>query len=174
MAGDCTIIPSSYAGRKSQKSRFTFLACCNPDGTYRFPLIFWKEHSKASLLYEKTGEELWLHFRNSQKTWINSSLFFEQLLYVDRRIGSELGRKILFLLTGHKRHFPIFRTSKMSSYPLAYPLTQRRPCSRLKMHHFRNESEIPTISDEACCRSTWCHCGRLVLVGHPDSHAYAE
>lgn len=104
MAPDRTIAPSSFAGRKKQKARFTFLAGCNADGTERFPLMFIGNSCKPRCFNKKTGEELGLYYRNNKKAWMNSSLCFEWLKYIDNEIGKQPDRKILLLMDNCSAH----------------------------------------------------------------------
>ena len=104
MAPDRTISPSTFAGRKSQKTRFTFLACCNADGTERLPLMFIGISEKPRCFKKKSGQQLGLYYRNNKKAWMTGALFHEWLLYLDRTISKTTGRKILLLLDNCSAH----------------------------------------------------------------------
>lgn len=74
-APDLIIATSSFAGRKDQKARSTFLAFCNTDGMQIFPLMFKGNAQKLPCFNTRSGEHLELYYRNNKKAWMNSSLF---------------------------------------------------------------------------------------------------
>lgn len=104
MAPDKTIAPSSFSGRKVQKERFTFLACCNADGTEKLPLVFIGKAKKPRCFKKNSGAEHGLYYKNNQKAWMTASIFFDWLHYVDRKIGKTDGRKILLLMDNCSAH----------------------------------------------------------------------
>lgn len=120
MAPDRTIAPSAFAGRKSQKARFTFLACCNADGTEKLPLMFIGTSRNPRCFKKKSREQLGLYYRNNKKAWMNSSLFFEWLRYVDMEIGKTEGRKILLVMDNCSAHGTTETVSQLDHVEVAF------------------------------------------------------
>lgn len=98
VAQDCTIASSAFSGRKYQKARSTFLACCNADDTEKIPLMIIGTASKPRCFEKETDMELVPYYRNDKMAWINYSIFFEWLRYIYDTIGKNSGRTILLLM----------------------------------------------------------------------------
>lgn len=74
---DKTPLTCSSKGRTSQKSRFTFLACFDAEGSYMLPLFFIENIEKQRCFKNKSSTELFLHYATKKMAWMTKSLFGE-------------------------------------------------------------------------------------------------
>ncbi|XP_018793737.1 PREDICTED: jerky protein homolog-like, partial [Bactrocera latifrons] len=100
----------SPPGRKIAKDRITFMLCANVDGSHKLkPLIIGKSANPRCL----KGFENPLEYANSQKSWINSELFFRwfhhSFIKQVRKFSAEnnLPPRALLLIDNCTAHKPI-------------------------------------------------------------------
>eukprot|EP00171_Calliarthron_tuberculosum_P003734 IDg3734t1 len=99
-----TIAGGPMPGRKKQKSRLTYLACCNANSSEKFPLMVIGKAKKPRAFRGKTGQELGFDYYNNKKAWMTSVLFFDWLKRFDSYIGKTPGRKAALLLDNASVH----------------------------------------------------------------------
>lgn len=80
------------------KSRITFLACCNSDGSEKLPLMSIGSKKAPQSFQAKTALELGLDYHHNEKAWMTRPLFIAWLHRFDAYIGQTAGRKVLLLL----------------------------------------------------------------------------
>lgn len=66
-APDRTIATSPMNGRKALKSRFTFLLCCNADGSHKAPFFFIGTAASLKCIKKKSTSELGLNYASKKK-----------------------------------------------------------------------------------------------------------
>ena len=98
MALTTTIGPGRLPGRKVQKDRVTFMACTNIDGSEKFPLLVIGKSKRRRCFNSQDPESLGVIYRYNNKSWMNSSTFFEWLNQFDEYIGQTRDRNVLMLL----------------------------------------------------------------------------
>jgi len=89
---------------KKEKHRLTFLACCNSNGSEKFPLMIIGNAERPRPFKKKYGRVLGLDWHFNKKAWMTRVLFFEWLERLDRYIGTTQGRKILLLIDNCSAH----------------------------------------------------------------------
>lgn len=99
-----TLCKRAVSGHKKEKSRLTFLACCNSDGSEKMPLMIIGHAERPRPFGRKYGRDLGFDYHFNKKAWMNTNLFFEWLRRLDRYIGMESGRKILLLIDNCSAH----------------------------------------------------------------------
>lgn len=99
-----TLASGAVSGCKKEKNRLTFLACCNSDGSEKFPLMIIGISKQPRAFKKQSGKELGLDYHFNRKAWMNKELFFSWLGRLDRYIGATPGRKILLLLDNCSAH----------------------------------------------------------------------
>ena len=104
MAPDRTIADCSFPGRKKQKSRFTFMYCCNGDGSENLALFFIGTAESPRCFKKKKPEELGLIYKSNKKAWMTSALFSDWLVDFDAYIGKTPGRHVLLLMDNCSAH----------------------------------------------------------------------
>lgn len=114
MAPDKTIATCSTKGRKSQKNGFTFLACCNADGSHNLPLYFIGTAKKPRCFKKKSANELGLHYANNKKAWMTGSMFGEWLKFFNQIILEKRGQKVLSLMDNCSAHGSIHSLPTLS------------------------------------------------------------
>lgn len=93
------------AGRKKDKTRLTYLACANADGSEKIPLLCIDRAHKPRPFKKKTGQELGFDYHNNQKAWMTSVLFFDWLRRLSGYVtSSDITRKVLLLLDNCSAH----------------------------------------------------------------------
>lgn len=95
---------TSVTGFKKEKSRLTFLACCNNDGSEKFPLMIIGNAERPRPFNRKYGRELGLDYYANKKAWMNMQLFHAWLHRFDAYIGRTPGRKVLLLIDNCSAH----------------------------------------------------------------------
>lgn len=105
LAPDRTIAVERLPGRKKDKVRLTYLACCNATGTEKLPLMCIGKALRPRCFKKKRGQELGFDYHANRKAWMTSALFFGWLLrfssYISRT-GPE--RKVLLLIDNCSAH----------------------------------------------------------------------
>ena len=96
-----TIGPGRLRGKKKVKQRATFLACCNADGTERYPLLV---VGNARCFQGCDVANDGLVYRCSPKAWKNTSLFYEWLSGFDEYISQTRNRRVALLLDNASCH----------------------------------------------------------------------
>lgn len=62
------------------KPRYTFLWCCNSDGSEKIPLLFIGNAASPRCFKKKTPDALGLIYKSNKKAWMKSDLFYDWLL----------------------------------------------------------------------------------------------
>ena len=102
MAPDKTIAERPLSGRKKDKTRITYLACANADGSERFPLmVIGKAERPFKKLY---GHQLGFDYYSHGKAWMTAMLFFDWLKQFNSYIAKKTGRKVILLLDTCSAH----------------------------------------------------------------------
>lgn len=104
MAPDRTIAHEVLEGRKKDKTRLTYLACGNADGSETFPLMIIGKALKPRPFKGMTGQQHGFDYWNNKKAWMTSVLFFMWLQRFDDYIGKRTGRKAILLLDNCSAH----------------------------------------------------------------------
>lgn len=99
-----TLANTSVSGFKKEKSRLTFLACCNNDGSEKMPLMVIGKAMRPRAFKKKTGHELGFDYHANKKAWMTKELFFAWLNRLDQYVARTPGRKILLLLDNCSAH----------------------------------------------------------------------
>lgn len=99
-----TLSRKVVSGSKKEKTRITFLACCNADGTEKMPLMIIGSALNPRAFKKKSGQELGFDYHANKKAWMNAPLFFSWLQRLDQFIGRQEGRKILLLIDNCSAH----------------------------------------------------------------------
>ena len=99
-----TFSAASVRGFKKDKSRLTFLACCNSTGSERFPLMVIGRAQRPRAFKGKYGAELGIDYHFNTKAWMTRALFFDWLRRLDNFIGRTTGRKIILFLDNCAAH----------------------------------------------------------------------
>lgn len=99
-----TLANTSVSGFKKEKSRLTFLACCNNDGSERLKLMVIGTANNPRAFKKKTGQELGFDYHANKKAWMTKELFFAWLNRFDQYVARKPGRKILLLLDNCSAH----------------------------------------------------------------------
>ena len=76
MAPDRTIASEKLPGRKCEKVRLTYLACCYADGSERLPLMCIGKAKKPRCFKKQEGQQLGFDYHANKKAWITSALLF--------------------------------------------------------------------------------------------------
>jgi len=113
MAPTRTIGRGAIPGRKKAKSRITYLACANIDGSEKFPLMIIGRSKRPRVFKKKTGQQLGFDYHNNKKAWMNSGLFFAWLHRFDDYIAQTPGRKVALLLDNCSAHGKIDTIPKL-------------------------------------------------------------
>lgn len=95
---------NSARGIEKQKPRFTFLCCCNADGSERLPLFFIGSTSPQRFFNKKNQKERYLNYKSNRNAWMTSALFFEWLLEFDEYIRQSPDRRVLLILDTCSAH----------------------------------------------------------------------
>lgn len=105
MAPDRTIASERLPGRKCEKVRLTYLACCNADGSERLPLMCIGKAKKPRCFKKQEGQQLGFDYHANKKAWMTSALFFAWILRFSSYISrSSPSRKVLLLLDNCSAH----------------------------------------------------------------------
>lgn len=74
-----TLSNGFVAGRTVEKSRNTYLACCNRIGTDHLPLMVIGRSACPYVLKITSGQDLELYYHANLKAWMKRTLFFNWL-----------------------------------------------------------------------------------------------
>lgn len=99
-----TLSNTAVSGFKKEKTRLTFLACCNNDGTERLKLMVIGTAMKPRAFQKKSGQEHGFDYHANKKAWMTKELFFAWLNRFDQYVARKPGRKILLLLDNCSAH----------------------------------------------------------------------
>lgn len=99
-----TLANTSVSGFKKEKTRLTFLACCNNDGSERLKLMVIGTALKPRAFQKKSGQEYGFDYHANKKAWMTKELFFAWLKRFDEYVARKPGRKILLLLDNCSAH----------------------------------------------------------------------
>lgn len=110
------------SGHKKDKTRITFLPCCNSDGSEKMPLMIIGRSEKPRAFGKSSGCELGFDYHWNKKAWMNQHLFFSWLERFDRYISREKGRKVLLLIDncsahGNERTLPSLENVRVDFLP---------------------------------------------------------
>lgn len=67
---------TSVQSTKKEKTRVTFLACCNTDGTEKYPLMVIGRARCPPPFIKKSGKELGFNYHANQKAWMTKAIIF--------------------------------------------------------------------------------------------------
>lgn len=99
MAPDRAIAERRMEERKKEKTRLTYLACANGDGTEKIPLLFIGKARMSRVFAKNTGQQLGLDYHSNTKAWMITIMFYDWLwrfsFYITRT-GAD--RKLFCLL----------------------------------------------------------------------------
>lgn len=96
--------PIALEGRKKDRTRLTYLACANADGSERFPLMIIGKTLKPRPFKGMTGQQYGFDYWYNKKAWMTSVLFFMWLQRFDAYIGRRAGRKAILLIDTCSAH----------------------------------------------------------------------
>lgn len=99
-----TLSHQPVVGLKKEKSRITFLACCNANGEEKFPLMVIGNSQKPRVFRGKSGRELGFDYWSNKRAWMTKELFFDWLRRLDNYVAHTRGRKILLLVDNCTAH----------------------------------------------------------------------
>lgn len=91
-------------GFKKDKTRMSFLACCNSDGSEKFPLMIIGNALRPRPFHGKYGHDLGFDYYANKKAWMTQLLFFAWLGRLDGYIGLTENRKILLMVDNCSAH----------------------------------------------------------------------
>lgn len=99
-----TLSNGTVSGHKKDKTRLTFLACCNADGSEKIKLMAIGSALNPRAFKKKSGQELGFDYHANKKAWMNTPLFFAWLVRFDNCIGRTVGRRVLLLVDNCSAH----------------------------------------------------------------------
>lgn len=99
-----TLSNGVVSGQKKDKTRITFLACCNGDGSEKMKLMVVGRAAVPRAFNKKSGHELGFDYHSNKKAWMTTPLFFGWLVRFDNFIGQTEGRKVLLLIDNCSAH----------------------------------------------------------------------
>ena len=93
-----------HSGFKKNKTRITFLGCCNSDGTEKYPLMIIRNSLRPRPFKGKYGHELRFDYYANKKAWMTRTLLFAWLQRFDRYISRTPGRKVILFVDNCSAH----------------------------------------------------------------------
>ncbi|OWZ05473.1 Tigger transposable element-derived protein 6 [Phytophthora megakarya] len=115
----CSICRSRTPGVKKDKTRITLALSTNGDGSDSLPVLFIGRAEKPRCFEKRTGKEHGFLYRKTDKAWMNSKVYQEWLVNLDREIRSA-GRHILLLVdnvSSHARGNVVLTNVKVEKLP---------------------------------------------------------
>ena len=80
LAPEKTIARERLPGRKKEKARLTYLACCNATGTEKLPLMCIGKAARPRCFEKRSGLELGFDYHHNGRAWMTSALFIGWLM----------------------------------------------------------------------------------------------
>eukprot|EP00171_Calliarthron_tuberculosum_P004123 IDg4123t1 len=99
-----TLSNGVVSGQKKEKTRMTFLACCNGDGSEKMKLMVIGTARNPRPFKKKSGQDLGFDYHANKKAWMNTPLFYAWLIRFDNFIDRKPGRKVLLMIDNCSAH----------------------------------------------------------------------
>lgn len=153
MAPDKTISSRVMKGQISQKSRFTFLACCNEDGSHQLPCFLLEHlHPRDASRRRKRRNVVWSTRTTRKHRW--PVLFLLTFLRsFNQRMVSKHNTKVVLLIDNCSTHGSYDPLPKLSNVEVLYLPANSFGKLQPLGHRYYNlcEDAIQTVSFWTCC-----------------------
>lgn len=94
-----TLSKTPVSGHKQDKTRITCLACCNWDGSEKFPLMVIGRANRPRPFGKKSGQELGFDYHHNKKAWMNQVLFLRGCIVLTSIFRESRAERLFFSST---------------------------------------------------------------------------
>lgn len=99
-----TLLQGRVQSHKKDKTRLTFLACCNSKGIEKLPLMIFNSAANPGAFKKKSGCKLGFDYYANKKPWMTTTVVFAWLQRVVRRVWQQVGREFLQMVDNCTAH----------------------------------------------------------------------